>query len=92
VVDQSEVILCEAIGPHGMKCTLQYGHQPEDRHAWSVMLPPELGPIVAQVLNDYERHAREAKVYARRVKIAFYVCCFVVGFNLTAVIMRLFGA
>jgi hypothetical protein len=65
---QTDDILCEAPGPDGMTCTLPYGHQPADRHAFEFELPPTIAKIVAEKINDYEEahaHALKALKHAR---------------------------
>lgn len=78
-------ILCEHPGPGGQVCTLPYGHQPPNVHAFEVTLPRDLGRLMEQALVAAEQErAKYAKAH-RRERIMFFLWAgmFLVYFILT---------
>jgi hypothetical protein len=58
-------ILCEAPGPGGRTCTLPYGHEPGNVHAFDVELPHDLGDLIDGIMERAEQ-ARVMYVKERR--------------------------
>jgi len=80
----NEDILCEAPGPGGRTCTLPYGHEPADLHAFDVELPHDLGDLLEHIMTEAENARVEYIKARRRQRIAFYCWCgmFAVYFGL----------
>ena len=74
----TERLYChEQLGP-GVWCTLEYGHQPADRHSTEVDLPPAIGELIQQHMDHLETAtARYDKAFrsTRRAFWTFAVCC-----------------
>lgn len=66
-------ILCEAPGPGGRTCTLPYGHEPQNIHAFDVELPHDLSDIIEGIMRSTEEaKARYEKQY-RKQRLMFWL-------------------
>lgn len=84
-------ILCEAPGPGGRTCSLPYGHEPENVHAFEVELPHDLSHILEKIMTDAEAARVKYNKAYRRERIMFYAWCALCAVYLTLIIGKWVG-
>lgn len=88
---EDELVLCRRPGPNGTECGLPLGHEPENVHAWEVVLPPWLSSQVAEHMEQMETAATDYRDATKRMKFArniMYVAC---AINIIAAIANVIG-
>jgi hypothetical protein len=66
-------ILCEKPGPGGRVCTLPYGHQPENVHAFEVELPADLGNMIDGIMTNAEEARKKYEKAYKQQRVLFYL-------------------